>query len=227
MVEKNVEVDEMEAMLRPKLMKLPAWAPKQITLKDGRILVVREAKREEVDFLLETIRPLNTHDKEFFDLVSVRLYGELLSWKKYRVQDEYVLVGVIDGVLSGIVNGRCVKPGLGLSYHTLTLQRGGRIGANLFASKMEYHMDVLGHNEVLIVAESSNGFRRWMEEYGLKEKFDVQHELGGVPSYVLDRETYDKMKGVLVQGTRPVDPKLLAASYNLKKPDLSWMYESK
>jgi hypothetical protein len=222
---KRIEDEKMEHMLRPKLANLAKWEPKQIPLKDGRTLVVREARRDEIDLLLEVVHPLIKLDREMYDLVGVRVYGELLSWKKYRVQDEYCLVGVIDGVLAGIVNGRQMNPKLGLSYHTFSLLRGGRVGANLFASKMEYHMDFLGHDEVLIVAESSNGFRRWMEEYGLKEKFHVAHELGGVPTYVLDRETYTKMKPTLVLGSRPVDAALLASTQNLKKPDLSYMWE--
>ena len=50
-----------------------------------------------------------------------------------------------------------------MSYHTLTVHRGLRCGAHMFAAKMEYHS--LGQDEVFIVAESFIGFKRWMIEY--------------------------------------------------------------
>jgi hypothetical protein len=119
-------------------------------------------------------------------------------------------VAQIDGELAAIVNGRSVTPTLGMSLHTLALRRGLRIGAHAFAAKMEYHIDILGHDEVLIVAESPIGFRRWMIEYRLEERFDTPHELGGVPSYSLTRELFDRARSSLVVGRRPVPEDLLA-----------------
>ena len=84
-----------------------------------------------------------------------------------------------------------------------------RVGAHLFASKMEYHIEYLGQQEVWITAESPIGFRRWMIEYGLIKQDDVQHELGGATSYKLTRELYFETKSRLVAGTRPVPPELL------------------
>jgi hypothetical protein len=75
---------------------------------------------------------------------------------------------------------------------------------------MEYHMDTLGHEEVLIVAESPIGFRRWMIEYELEKRFEIAHELGGVPSWALTRELFDRARSTLVVGRRPVPPEMLA-----------------
>jgi hypothetical protein len=97
-----------------------------------------------------------------------------------------------------------------MSLHTLALRRGLRIGAHCFAAKMEYHIDILGQDEVLIVAESPIGFRRWMIEYQLEQRFDTAHELGGVPSYALTRELFDRARSSLVVGRRPVPADLLA-----------------
>jgi hypothetical protein len=72
---------------------------------------------------------------------------------------------------------------------------------------MEYHMEYLGQEEVLIVAESPIGFRRWMIEYPL-EKTNIPHELGGGDSYRLTREIYNTAKVRLVVGDRPVPPDL-------------------
>jgi hypothetical protein len=75
---------------------------------------------------------------------------------------------------------------------------------------MEYHLDFLKQKEVLVVAESPIGFRRWMEEYKLEKRFNVPHELGGCPSWALTKELYDNVRGTLVHGTRPVPDNLLA-----------------
>jgi hypothetical protein len=73
---------------------------------------------------------------------------------------------------------------------------------------MEYHMDYMKQDEVLIVAESPIGFRRWMIEYPL-EPTKIPHELGGGDSYRLTREIYDLAKPRLVVGERPVSKKLM------------------
>jgi hypothetical protein len=80
---------------------------------------------------------------------------------------------------------------VGMSLPHLALRRGPAVGAHAFAAKMEYHIDIVGQNEVLIVAESPIGFRRWMIEYQLEKRFDVPHELGGVPSYALTKDLFD------------------------------------
>ena len=126
--------------------------------------------------------------------MAARVYAELLGYYRYRVQDEYVLVAQIDGELVAIVNGRIVNKDVGMSYHTLALRRGLRVGAHAFAAKMEYHIDILGQKEVLIVAESPIGFRRWMIEYKLEKRFDIPHELGGCPSWALTKELFDKAR---------------------------------
>jgi hypothetical protein len=216
-------IDELEAMLRPPVLPMAPYPPKAITLASGEVMVVREASPEEVDDMLRYIQPLTWLHRDYYDIVSARLFAELLGWKVHRVRNEYCLVGVIDGVLAGIVNGRLFDEKHGVSYHTLALKRGLRVGAHLFASKMEHHIEYLGEDEVWIVAESPIGHRRWMIEYPLETKFEIQHELGGAPSWVLTRETYFKAKPRLVTGTRPVSEDLLASSYPLQEPDLRTM----
>jgi hypothetical protein len=48
-----------------------------------------------------------------------------------------------------------------------------------------------------------------MIEYKLEKRFDVPHELGGVPSWALTRELFDRARSSLVVGRRPVPPELL------------------
>lgn len=213
------KADELEGLLRPPAMELPPYPPKVITLASGEQMVVRQIGRDEVPVLLEAIYPLLLVERDFYDIVSARLFGELLAYKRYRVKDEYVLVGVIDGVLAGMVNGRMVDGKTGMSYHTLTIRRGLRVGSHLFAAKMEYHIEYCKQQDVLIVAESPIGFRRWMIEYPLEKRFDVQHELGGVPSWVLPSETYYRAKPRLVAGRRPVPEDLLARAATIVLPE--------
>jgi hypothetical protein len=199
---------ELEATLRPPETPMAAYPAKAITLATGAQMVVRQVDREAVPVLLEAVSPTFQVARDYYDIVGVRLYAELLGWYRYRVRDEFCLVGQIDGLLVGIVNSRMYSPELGISLHTLAVERGLRIGAHLFAAKMEHHIEYLGQDEVLITAESPIGFRRWMIEYGLEMR-DGQHELGGATPYALTRELYFRTKERLVAGERPVPAELM------------------
>ena len=200
---------DLEKILRPQENPMPPFPAKYVTLASGQDMVIRQVGREEIPDILPHIAALMHVERDFYDLVASRVYAELLSYYNYRVQDEYVLIAQIQGELAAVVNGRLVNPEVGMSYHTLSLRRGLRIGAHAFAAKMEYHIDIMNQNEVLIVAESPIGFRRWMIEYNLEKRFHIPHELGGVPSWSLTKELFDKARGSLVVGRRPVPEKLM------------------
>lgn len=200
---------ELEQVLRAPEVEQASYPPKVITLANGKKMVVREASREDVPMLLNAVRPTVTIERDYYDIVGARLYAELLGWYRYRVRNEYCLVGQVDGYLVGLVNGRMMNKDIGISLHTLAIDRGLRVGSHLFASKMEHHIEYLGQKEVWITAESPIGFRRWMIEYGLEKQTDVQHELGGATSYRLSRDLYFETKPRLVAGTRPVPKELL------------------
>ncbi len=216
-------LDEMEKKLRPPELELKPYPPKVITLADGQKMVVRECQREEIGVLLETVFPLMQVESDFYDIVAARMFAELLGWYRYRVANEFVMVGAIDGEIAGIVNSRLVDGKVGMSLHTMTIRRGLRIGAQLFAAKMEHHLEILGQDEVWIVAESPNGFKRWMIEYELEDRSSqfpaIRHELGGVPTFVLTRKLYDAVRDQKVTGTRPVDAALLKTAEVLRAPD--------
>jgi hypothetical protein len=199
---------ELEAYLRPPEYPMAPYPAKVVTLATGAKLVIRQVDRDAVPVLLEAIKPTLQIERDYYDIVGVRLYAELLGWYRYRVRDEFCLVGQIDGLLVGIVNSRMYSPELGISLHTMAIERGLRIGAHLFASKMEHHIEYLNQDEVLITAESPIGFRRWMIEYGLIKR-DGQHELGGATPYGLTRDLYFATKDRLVAGERPVPPELM------------------
>ncbi len=199
---------ELEGYLRPPEYPMAPYPAKVITLATGAKLVIRQADRDDVPILLEAIKPTLQIERDYYDIVGVRLYAELLGWYRYRVRDEFCLIGQIDGLLVGIVNSRMYSPELGMSFHTLAIERGLRIGAHLFAAKMEHHIEYLNQEEVLITAESPIGFRRWMIEYSLIKR-EGQHELGGATPYALTRELYFANKDRLVAGERPVPPDVM------------------
>ena len=201
---------ELEALLRPPARKMAPYPPKVITLATGKPMVVREVDRDVVPSLLEAVRPTLKIPRDYYDIVGARVYAELLGWYRYRVRDHYCIIGQVDGYLVGIVNGRMYTAEIGMSYHTLAIERGLRIGAHLFAAKMEHHLEHLGQSEVWITAESPIGFRRWMIEYGLEPKEGIQHELGGASFYALTQEIWHDAKPRLCVGDRPVPPELLA-----------------
>ncbi|MBU1107314.1 MAG: hypothetical protein KKB51_11645 [Candidatus Riflebacteria bacterium] len=198
-----------EKLLRPVDHPIPLYPPKMFTLASGEEMIIRQIGRDEIPDILPYIAPLMQVERDYYDIVSARVYAELLGYYKHRVQDEYVLVAQIDGHLAAIVNGRQLNPDVGVSFHTLALRRGLRVGSHAFAAKMEYHMDIMKQKEVLIVAESPIGFRRWMIEYQLEKRFEVAHELGGVPSYALTKKLFERARETLVVGRRPVPAKLL------------------
>ena len=200
---------DLEKILRPVDTPMKPYEPKYMVLASGEAAVVRQVDRDEIPDLLRHVEPLLHVERDFYDVVAARVYSELLAHYRHRYQDQYVLAVQIEGELAAIVNGRQVTPTLGMSLHTLALRRGLRVGAHAFAAKMEYHIDTLGHDEVLIVAESPIGFRRWMIEYRLEKRFYTPHELGGVPSWALTRELFDAARSTLVVGRRPVPVDLL------------------
>jgi len=200
------------------------YPAKVVTLPTGEKMVVREISREEVPKLLDTIRPLLTVAADYYDIVSARVYAELLGWYRYRVRNEYCLVGVVNGELAGIVNNRLYDKKTCISLHTMALRRGGRVGAHLFAAKQEHAIENYGVDEVLVTAESPIGFNRWMVEWGLERKVPhAQHELGGADAYVLSRDAYFKKKPTLVFGERPVPEELLKQAEQFKTvvPDMA------
>ena len=201
---------ELEGLLRPKKQEAPLFPAKYMQVANGETMVIRQIDRDEIPKLLTYVLPMLQVERDYYDIVAARVYAELLAEYVYRIQDQYILVAQINGELCAIVNGRTLKPGIGVSLHTIAFRRGLRIGAHAFAAKMEYHMDFLNHKEVMIVAESPIGFRRFKVEYNLEKRPDVIHELGGVSSYALTKETFEKARNKLVVGRRPVPEDLLA-----------------
>jgi len=222
----DMTIEQVEAILNsPRSPEMVPYPPKKIKLKNGKVMIIREATFADINQLLEAVRPLMFVPQDWYDIVAVRMYGEILGWYRKRVTNCFVLVGTVDGEMVGIVTSRHKDKDTGMSLHTLALRRGVRAGAHLLAAKMEHHLDNLGEKEVLIVAESTIGFRRWMGEYGLKnrtdeykEGFGLLHELGGSPTFSLTKEIWDKNRADKCKNDGVPTKEELSGTYPLKVP---------
>ncbi|MEM2878153.1 MAG: hypothetical protein QXG10_01160 [Candidatus Hadarchaeales archaeon] len=210
-----MEVSEYEPILRVDWdIPRKQYPPKVVTLPTGEKMVIREIEREEAPILLDALRPLITVPRDYYDIVAARIYAEVLGWCRYRVRNEYVLIGVVNGDLAGVANNRLVNSKTCMSLHTMAFKRGGRVGAHMFAAKHEHAIENYGVEEILVTAESPIGFQRWMVEWSLEPRPGVQHELGGANTWALTKENYYKIKSKMVFGQRPVPDELYRQSLN-------------
>ena len=222
----KIHVEDFEPILRPPESPLleKKYPPRVLTLPDGRKMVVREADREEASVIVETTKKVLDRELDFYDVVSARVLGEILAWKRYRVKDHFCLVGVIDGELAAIANARLWDEDVAISLHTMTFKRGAGIGALMYVAKMEHAFEDLDIVEWWATYESYTGFRYWgirLAQYQ-KPYPDYQHELGGARVFFTTREQWDayvkpKFEGKL--GERPVPPGLLESSRPIRVPE--------
>ena len=66
----DILIDEMEAKLRPPTIGLKPFDAKVIPLTTGEDMLVRTATREETEMVLEGIKVLLDHQKDFYDIIS-------------------------------------------------------------------------------------------------------------------------------------------------------------
>jgi hypothetical protein len=190
----NIDVSEIEPLLQGPAMDLKPWPPATVIMRDGRTMFVRAPKIEEVPTLLKYVEKVMHVERDFYDIVGARVYAELLGWYRKRIKDPYVMVGMIDGQLAGLVNGRVMNKNVNVSHHTLTFMRGGRIGAILFYCKTYYAFEILGQTEFWSTYESYNGWHigsiaMAQPSYPWPE---YQHELGGARVYYVTKEYWDQ-----------------------------------
>jgi len=188
----KIKASEIEQYLRAPAMELKPWPVATIQLKD-QTMFIRHARKEEVPKMLKYMEKIMKVEHDFYDIVGVRVYGELLGWYRERLKDPYVLVGIIDGTLAGMCNGRLLNEDIGISLHTMTFIRKGRIGAAMYYAKAYYTLEVLKQQEFWSTFESYNGwmlgFRTGQTPYPWPE---YQHELGGARVFSIDQEMWHR-----------------------------------
>ena len=185
-----LNVRDIEPLLQGYAMERKPWPAATIKLQAGEVLYIREARIEEVQTLLQYVRKVMEVEYDFYDIVGARVYAELLGWYRKRIKDPYVMVGMIDGKLAGLINGRLMNEDINISHHTMTFHRGGRLGAALFYCKAYYAFEILGQKEFWSTYESYNGWR--IGFLGMAQPSypwpDVQHELGGARVYYVTKK---------------------------------------
>lgn len=219
-------VEELEPLLSGPSSTLAHFEPAMVKLKNGKTLVLRELRRDEAPKLLEFLKKLLDVDHDFYDIVGVRVYAEVLGWLRNRLKDSYQMIGIIDGKLAGFCNGRYMNDDIHISLHSMAFERGGRVGAAVYYAKTQYAFETLGAKEWWSTFESYNGWMRW--GVGMAQPSypwpDIQHELGGAKVYYITKEYWDStvkdyMKQVVGgEIVRPVPADLLKASEKVEFP---------
>jgi len=225
--EHKLRVQDMEAILRavdaPYLEQIP-FPAKTVGMKDGSKIIVRQATRAEAPEVLKAIRLYIDVNKDFYDIVAWRTYAEVLAWQMYRIKDHYLLLGIQDGRLVGIVNARMWNRDLAISLHTMSFKRGIDVGPALYFAKIEYALDYLGAREWWATFESYIGLRIMGTEWAPKQKPfpDMQHELGGSRIFYTTKEDWEnfvKKKYARYLGERPVPKDALEKAMKFKIPE--------
>jgi hypothetical protein len=195
------DASEIEPLLQAPPMDLPQWPEAQITLKDGRILYIRQAKLEEVPAMLGFMEKVMKVEKDFYDIVGARVYAEILGWARMRLKDPFHLVGLIDGEWLGLANGRVMTEDVAISLHTMTFSRRGRLGWAMYYAKTYYALEVLKCKEWWSTFESYQGWRMAGIEMAQPTKPwpEIQHELGGARVYYLNQTSWKSVKNFAVQ----------------------------
>lgn len=192
--EMKIDVREIEAILQAPPMNLPPWPDAQITLKDGRILYIRSIQESDIKPALGYLEKVMKVEKDFYDIVGVRVYGEILALIRHRLKDPFTLMGLVDGEWLGFANGRVWDENVAVSLHTLTFSRKARLGWPMYYAKTYYAMEMLKVKEWWSTFESYNGWRMagLSMAQPTKPYPQMQHELGGAKIFYLDQENWQK-----------------------------------
>jgi hypothetical protein len=190
--ELKFDVSEIEPFLQAPAMDIPQWPEATITLKDGRIVYIRQAKLEEVPAMLGYMEKVMKVEKDFYDIVGARVYAEILGWSRKRLKDPFTLVGLVDGEWLGLANGRVMTEDVAVSLHTMTFTRRGRMGWAMYYAKTYYALEILKCKEWWSTFESYNGWRMAGIEMAQPTKPwpEIQHELGGARVYYLNQSQW-------------------------------------
>lgn len=226
----EIKAEELEPLFQSPPLAQKPFPSAYIELK-GKTMLIREAKEEEIPMLCEYLRkimdsPQFKEGKDFYDIVAARVYAELLGIQRKRLKDPYLFVGLIDGELAAVADGRLMSEEVNISLHTMAFARGMRAGAAMYYAKCEYCFDVLGQEELWSTFESYNGWKRWGLGMAQPSKAfpDMQHELGGAKIFYITKKYWNSsIKNYVKQliGTeiqRPVSDELLKKNETMRLP---------
>jgi hypothetical protein len=189
----TIDVREIEPLLQAPPMNLPPFPEAMIKLRDGRMMYIRQATLDDVPAMLGYMKKIMEVEHDFFDIVGVRCYAEILGWARSRIKDPFTLIGMIDGVWAGFANGRMMNEDIAISLHTMTMARRGRIGWAMYYAKTYYALEIAGANEWWSTFESYNGWRMAGLEMAQPSYPwpEYQHELGGARVFYVTKKYWD------------------------------------
>ena len=190
--EMKIDVRDIEGILQGPAMQMPPIPESQITLPDGRILFIRGIQDSDIDPMLGYLEKVMKVEKDFYDIVGVRVYGEILALRRKRLKDPFTMVGLVDGEWLGFANGRAWDKDVAISLHTLTFSRRAKLGWPMYYVKTYYAMELLKVQEWWSTFESYNGWRMAGLSMAQPTKPwpQCQHELGGAKIFYLTQDMW-------------------------------------
>jgi hypothetical protein len=198
--EMKIDLGEIEGLLQGYSLDMPEWPEATVVLRDGRTLYLRSMRDDDIDILLPFMEKVMKVEKDFYDIVGVRVYGEILAVRRKRLKDPFTILGLIDGEFVGFANGRAWNQDLAIGLHTMAFSRRGRIGWAMYYAKTYYAMELLKAKEWWSTFESYSGWRMAGLAMAQPTKMwpEYQHELGGAKVYVVTQESWQReLKGYL------------------------------
>lgn len=225
--EMKIDVREIEGILSGVPMALPAWPEAQIKLPDGRMLYIRSIQDSDIDPMLGYLERVMKVEKDFYDIVGVRVYGEVLALRRKRLKDPFTLVGLVDGEWLGFANGRVWDKDVAVSLHTLTFSRRAKLGWPMYYAKTYYAMEMVKVQEWWSTFESYNGWRMAGLSMAQPTKPwpQYQHELGGAKIFYVNQDMWqgrlkDYCKQIIGQDLDfNVTPEVKKANANFHVPE--------
>ncbi len=192
--EMKIDVGEIEGLLQGYSMDMPVWPESSVVLRDGRTLYLRAMRDDDIDVLLPFMEKVMKIEKDFYDIVGVRVYGEILAVRRKRLKDPFTILGLIDGEFVGFANGRAWDQDRAISLHTMAFSRRGRVGWAMYYAKTYYAMELLKAKEWWTTFESYNGWRMAGLAMAQPTKMwpEYQHELGGAKVFVISQESWQR-----------------------------------
>jgi hypothetical protein len=190
--EMKIDVREIEGILSSPAMKLPVWTGAQVKLPDSRMLYIRAIQDSDIDPILGVLEKVMHVEKDFYDIVGVRIYAEVLAIRRKRMKDSFTLLGLVDGEFLGLANGRAWDKDLAISLHTLTLSRRAKLGWPMYYAKTYYAMEMMKVQEWWSTFESYNGWKMagLSMAQPTKPYPQMQHELGGSKIFYVNQDMW-------------------------------------
>jgi len=82
----SIDVAEIEGLLQAPPMNLPPWQDSSFKLEDGRTMFIRAMTDDDIPQLLDFMKLVMEEEKDFYDIVGVRVYGEILAVKRKELK---------------------------------------------------------------------------------------------------------------------------------------------